>query len=1169
MMIEDDELRNLYKISGEERLQNLKSGLLHLQNNPEDYDVLEGLCWQIHSLKGDSRILGIEKVENLSDSLEKVLGNIQSQQIVFTPQVSASLNQGLEAINLLVQEAVTGTSAQIEISQIIEQLFGSINLLPEQKENLESSSGTPSNTSLIVDAELQEIYRVTSQERLWKLREGLLHLEKHPQDQPTWEQLRREAHSLKGDSRSVGIENIEIISHSLEDIFGSFKNQKLFFSDQLNASINRTLDALDLLIEEALTGTESGVDTDQALEQLLIAFSNSPEREDELEKSEELQPNTSLIADAELRDIYQTTSQQRLDKLITCWLQLEQNPYDQDVLGQLQQESHSLTGDSRSVGLEKIESLSYSLEEVLENLKSQQIVFTPQLGKSFNQVLDVISLLIKEAVIGTTSGVEIVEIQEQLFSAIVSSPAPEIEVVSSASNYIEDAELREIYYLASQKRLQQLEAGLSRLEKYPQDQATLDKLLREAHSLKGDSRSVELKEVETLTHSIEEVIEGIKQQRVTLTAQLSDYLYQGLDAINLLVEEAVTGTPSKVEVTPVQEQLLKAVTDFQLLESGVAQVSETIAKAATPSSSSSKPDDSYQIDSIRVATEDLDALVNQAEELTVTRIRLTQALAEIEEIATLWEEWQDLHRQGQSSPSYSEEISANSNSYQERLEAKINFLRSSAQEDTTKLDLVGRELEEKIRTLRLLPLSTLFQTFPRMVRNLAKEQEKQVELLIEGEETRVDKRILEEIKDSLTHMIRNAIDHGIETPKEREKIGKSPVATICLKGYQRGSNIFIEVIDDGRGLDIEKIKQTAVKRRLYELEELESMSPSQIYNLIFAPGFSTRSFITEISGRGIGLDVVRTNVERLKGNVEIESTPWQGSTFRLQLGTSLTAANVLLFEVQGIVHALPIEFMQRTLLVSPEQIVVREGREIVEFDDQVIPVASLAELLELSNSPAYTQPTQLEKSKNNLRPTIVIKVGEEQAGFFVDRVFDTQEMIVKPQSQLLKRVRNIAGATILPTGEVCTILNSLDLLKSLDRNISSKVVKKPSNKVDRKPAVLLVEDSILVRIQEQRLLEKAGYEVIVAEDGLIGYEMLRSYDFDAVVSDVEMPHLDGLSLTAKIRQHPEYKELPIILVTTLAAEKDKQRGAKAGASAYIIKGKFNQDVLLEILERLI
>jgi two-component system chemotaxis sensor kinase CheA len=909
----------------------------------------------------------------------------------------------------------------------------------------------------------------------------------------------------------------------------------------------------------------------------------------------------ALIEDDVLRDLYRITSLERLQKLEDGIRHLQQYPDDETTLEELQREAHSLTGDSRSAEVETVEILARSLEEILLSIKRQQIHLTQEVSDCLYQGLAAINLLVQEAVTDQPSGVDVTEVFDHWMEVVLEAQRLQQEdkgdkedkegshsqptryshtdqfITSTSSTefkgnapqlaatFIEDEALRDIYKITSEERLQKLEAGLLHLEKHPNDETTLIELLREAHSLKGDSRSAELETVETLTHAIEEILLNIERQQINLRPEVSDCLYQGLDAIGLLVKEAVTGQQIEVDITGVLEQLMAVVaapTRPESLPVPAETSSVKIEAIATPDSHTlSEP---HRIDTIRVPTRELDALMTQAEELTVTKIHIAHATAEIEELANLWEKWNAFYRkQRRRSPSLA------ANPYQEQLEKAINVLTLLAQENSTKLDHIAGELRDKIRTLRLLPLSTLFQLFPRVVRDLARQQAKEVELIIEGGETTADKRILEEIKDSLMHMIRNCVDHGIETPTEREKLGKRRVATIRLRGYQTANNIVIEITDDGRGLDLEKIKQTAVKRKLYRKEELEAMTPSQIYDLIFAPGFSTRTFITEISGRGIGLDVVRTNVERLKGAIQIESTSGQGCTFRLQLSTSLATLNVLLLKVQGIVHALPMEYVPASLLISQDEISTIEGRETITWDGQTIPVVNLADLLKLSNSPAYASSAKVEQQTSDLRTCILVKVGEEQAGFFVDRLFDTQEVVIKPQSELLKRVRNVTGATILPTGEVCMILNPPDLLKSLQKPTPSAVSIKPRRTIQAKPVILLVEDSIYVRTQEQRLLEKSGYEVVTAVDGLDGYHQLKKRDFDAVISDVEMPNLDGFSLTAKIRQQRKYNNLPIILVTTLNSDEDKRRGAEAGADAYILKGKFNQGALLETLGRLI
>jgi two-component system chemotaxis sensor kinase CheA len=425
------------------------------------------------------------------------------------------------------------------------------------------------------------------------------------------------------------------------------------------------------------------------------------------------------------------------------------------------------------------------------------------------------------------------------------------------------------------------------------------------------------------------------------------------------------------------------------------------------------------------------------------------------------------------------------------------------------------------------------------------------------------------MKDPLTHIIRNAIDHGIEAPEERERLGKPRTATITVRGYQTASTIAIEISDDGRGLNLEKIKKTALKNGVCREDELAAMTDAQIQSLIFMPGFSTRSFVTEVSGRGVGLDVVRANVERLKGSVRVASELGKGTTIYLQLGTTLATAHVLLLEVEHHPYALPVEFVQTACTIAEDDIFSLEGRPTILYDGQPISVARLADILELDREPGENEGRSLA--------CIILKVGEDWLGLIVDRLIDEQDAILKPQSKILKRVRNISGATILGTGEVCMVLNPIDIVQSVRAGTPGAAVrvtpKTPT--ADRSPAepqkqtILLVEDSITTRTQEKRILEAAGYEVVTAVDGLDGYNKLRNRDFDAVVSDIQMPKLDGLEMTARIRSHQHYSELPIVLVTSLATDEDRRKGAEAGANAYITKSSFNQDVLVETLHRLI
>ncbi|MGP1384168.1 MAG: hybrid sensor histidine kinase/response regulator [Thainema sp.] len=816
---------------------------------------------------------------------------------------------------------------------------------------------------------------------------------------------------------------------------------------------------------------------------------------------------------------------------------------------------------------------------------------------------------------------------------------------------IEDDELRNLFKTTGEERIQAIDNGLLHLEKYSDDAAVLDSILREAHSLKGDSNMLGQSDMGSLAHQIEHLLTATKQGKEPFTPDLFDRLAQGMEAIRKLLHHAVTGEPAGVDAFHVLATLMGAAPEpasqpqestLEASENGTADITEETKEApdsspgkvdasetnqaegaeTNPDEGNKKPetaedvDDAtntilfetrelnvppaalpqslpipnsfnpqhlaaqqiapqYRIETVRVPTQTLDHLMTQAGELTVTQIRVAHRLSEVEEIANLWEEWSRdlfvnrfLFDESQSRQTNARQLSqfyARAESHVEQLGKLVNRLRTAMYEDTTRLEGISDELAEGIRTLRLLPLSTMFNLFPRLVRDLARQEDKQVELVMEGSETRADKRILEEMKDPLMHMIRNTIDHGIELPCDRKRLGKSETATIWLRGYQTPTHVIIEVEDDGQGLNVESIKETALRRGLYRADELASLTDSQLHALVLSPGFSTRTMVTEISGRGVGLDVLRSNVERLKGSIEIESTPGKGCLMRIRLSTTLATAHVLIVTVQGQTFALPVEAVQTACLVHAHDLFQLEGRQTLIYEGQPVSVCELADLLEL---PAVT--ASKGQSRNDAaRPCVILSNGDSRLGIFVDALIDEQDVMLKPQSKLLKRVRNVSGSTILGTGEVCMVLNPADLIQSVRRQ--AVAIAHPNHYDTTAPtqySVLLVEDSIATRIQEKRILEAAGYAVTTAVDGLDGYNKLQARLFDAVISDVQMPHMSGLELTRRIRQHREYSEVPVILVTTLASDADRQRGAEAGANAYITKGSFNQDIL-DTLHRLI
>lgn len=924
------------------------------------------------------------------------------------------------------------------------------------------------------------------------------------------------------------------------------------------------------------------------------------------------------IEDEDLRSTFKGSSEEHLQILEQGILHLQRHPDDRDCLDALLDAMGMLHENALALELKHLSPLTRQVDHLLKTIATGEQQLSSDLGERLAIAFDAMGKLVAEAVTGTPSGVNSFYIlatlmgvggaQERALTAPretdeldPAQDSPNWQRVVAQHNsrtrktaYIDDDELRYTFKIACEDHLQKLDNGLLRLEKHPDDLHPIEELLREIHSIKGDAGMLGVEDIVPLAHEWEQQLIAVKEGNIPLSRSLTERLYRGIDAIRQLAGEAVTGERANIDVF---QELSELTQDEPDPETGTPvnppQVAEPCAHpipakemvVSHPSplipltSSTPPPKGDYRIDTIRVETHYLDTLMTQAGELLVAQTRMDHRLAQLQELVSVWEAWSrqvidptvSLGERGtEPFPYCSLTLTRQSHPEFSRIQqwqdvkSLADRLRSSVAEDASRLQAISHDLEEGIRTLRLLPLSSIFKLYPRMVRDLAKKLGKDVEFVVTGGETRVDKRIVEEIKDPLMHILQNAIDHGIESAYERERQGKSSTGRLELRGYQTATHILIEAIDDGRGIDLEKVKQKAIERGLYRAEELAAMSEEQIQSLIFQPGFSTRSFTTEVSGRGVGMDVVRANVERLNGSIQVQSQPGQGCLLRLQFGIALATAPVLLLVVGGITYALPIECVETLLWLDRQCLFSLEGRSHILLGDRPIPVVRLADLLELGANDGVSPDCDSQK-----QPCAIVRVGSNRLGLLVDALLDRQDAILKPQSRLLKRVRNVSGATILGTGEVCNVLAPQDLMKSAGVCRVSMGSRLPIEPEPTKPVILLVEDSIATRTQEKRILENAGYEVVTAVDGWDAFDRLKTRDFDAIVSDIQMPNMDGLELTARIRQYPQYNELPIILVTSLASEADRRKGAEIGANAYIPKSRFDGDMLLETLQRLV
>ncbi len=462
--------------------------------------------------------------------------------------------------------------------------------------------------------------------------------------------------------------------------------------------------------------------------------------------------------------------------------------------------------------------------------------------------------------------------------------------------------------------------------------------------------------------------------------------------------------------------------------------------------------------------------------------------------------------------------------------------------------------------IRMLPISTIFNKYPRAVRDLAKEFEKKVNLVIKGETTELDKKVLEEINDPLIHLVRNSVDHGIEKPEERKRVGKKEVGQLILSASHEGDHILIEISDDGRGIDPEKIKQTAIKKGYINEDEASGLDEQDILYLIFESGFSTSTIITDVSGRGVGMDIVKRKIEEeLKGSVKIESNLGKGVKYTLMLPLTLAIIRALLIKTGDRVFAIPTTALEETIKINQRKIQKIKGKEAFQLRGNFIPLVSLSNILGLEERGSVDGDISI----------VIINSGGRRIGFKVQDLIFEQQIVIKTLGNHLKKVTNIAGTTILGEGEIVLILHIPDLIKSAREIEGLKTwYKKKKESKQSEVKILVVEDSLTTRELEKSIFEAAGYQVDLAINGQEALSLLDQKNYDLVVTDIQMPLMDGFELTKTIKENDELKQIPVVILTSLENDTEKQKGIEVGADAYIVKSTFDQASLLNTINRL-
>ena len=760
-------------------------------------------------------------------------------------------------------------------------------------------------------------------------------------------------------------------------------------------------------------------------------------------------------------------------------------------------------------------------------------------------------------------------------------------------------EIMEDFLIEAFELIEQIDHDLVELEANPEDLELLNRIFRVAHTVKGSSSFLNFDVLTELTHHMEDVLNKARKGELKITPDIMDVVLESVDMMKGLLESirdngsdaaagidiknicvrltqisegeassAAAEAPAAPSPEPVKEpepvapaeEAAPEVSDAELSKLSDSEVEAEIerllkvrkaedqarraskgiapkspeeiapatsaAPAPAPKPAPSRERDAdkkvpaassnsavAQEQTIRVEVKRLDHLMNLIGELVLGKNRLLKIYDDVEE-----------RYEG------------------EKFLEELNQVVSS-------LSLVTTDIQLAVMKTRMLPIAKVFNKFPRMIRDLSRDLGKQIDLEISGEETELDKSIVEEIGDPLVHIIRNSCDHGIEDPETRKAMGKPEKGLVQLKAYNEGNHIVVEIVDDGKGLDADMLKAKSIEKGIITEREADAMSEKEAFGLIFKPGFSTAAKVTNVSGRGVGMDVVKTNIEKLNGIIDIESEVGKGTVMKLKIPLTLAIIQSLLVGTQEEFYAIPLASVLETVRVPIDDIYTIDGKNVLRLRDEVLSLVRLSDVFGVNKVFDGGDQTYV----------VIIGVAEAKLGIIVDTLVGQEEIVIKSMGDYLQNIPGIAGATIRGDGRVTLIIDvgaMMEMAKDIKVNIRAEI--EDSTKAKEKPSdykVLIVDDSKMDRTIMQKALEPTGVTIIEATNGVEALNVIKSgeHSFDAILIDIEMPRMDGYTLAGEIRKYSKYRNLPLIAVTSRTSKTDRLRGVEVGMTEYITK----------------
>ena len=1013
-----------------------------------------------------------------------------------------------------------------------------------------------------LDDELDEILNIFQQEGgeiLQSMDKNLFALEKDPKNHDILIRLARDAHSLKGSARMLGFESIQTIAHKIEDILGFIKDGKIESTGEITDTISEALSHIQALINKTV---------EQKSEY------KTPDTQNFIEKLEKI---ASAAPDGNIQSGISFNCPEDVKKLLSKLNKIE------ELIVQM---IYIFSGARQSGDFSEIQMIKSPLAELNViirelNLKPLCTLITDagRFVTSFeNKPLD------ENAILELNGKIDKIE---EFFSSYCKEKGVQTQ------NYFEIAS-----ELLANKDEDRLKSGKKEDKKVIAD--LIDRIYEKLSLLEINLEF--LPDIKELLSQVLTKIKNAEIKKIFETILNILNLYQSnsknlendtLEAIKEICEntrkifepEGLKPEERKLEI----ELLVQKITIVEQMSK--LNIAKPKSGKKLPKSEKTNQDwlsaiDTSDIKTLRIDSFKLDKLVNQIGDLIITRIKTNEHLSVAKNIQNELLEWQKsfnkmgyyikyFDRKYLSGPTFgatvdpraiaafNKQLMVLQNYHSEKMVYLIKEttdLFKQMQENDSKLNSTASEIEGMVKNMRILPLSTIFHLFPRMVHNIAKEKGKQIEFITEGADVAADKKIIEEIKIPLIHILRNSIDHGIELPQERKEAGKNPVGKITVSAKHRENKIIINITDDGRGLDVEKIKQKALEKGLLTPDEIENIDEEHLVNLIFYPGFTTGDSVTELSGRGLGLDIVHTKISQLNGRVDIFSEFQKGTMVTIELPATMATIKTFIVTEQNQLYAIPTSSIKTVVRIDTTDVFERDGKNFYIHNDDVIPIYTLSQILELENKPRQA----------NKYTLMIVKSESSTIGIIVEKLICDQEVLHKKLEAPLFKVKNISGITTLANGEICLILNVGDIFSStLPKKINTKII--ASNKAIKMREnythkILVVDDSLTTRTLQKNILTSYGYRVQIATNAPDALIKMQKENFDLVITDNEMPIMSGLEFVKEIRKESKWADIPIIVLTSMPESKWGKQFKEAGSQAYIQKDRFEQESFIRCVD---